>query len=121
MKTLLIGLAFASTQWLNAAWLNTACAAEPGAFAPSEARAPAHPALYSFVDVYRLTVSGVMAGLPPLEGAAEAPIRVATAPSQAAEPRFSIEAVSPPDKWILLLAGFALAGWVAHRRLVHAI
>jgi len=104
MKTLLIGLAFASTQWLNAA-----CAAEP-----------AHPALYSFVDVYRLTVSGAMAGLPPLESAAEAPIRVASAQAQPADPRFSVVAVPQPDKWLLLLAGFALAGWVAHRRLVHA-
>ena len=84
-------------------------------------RGAPHPALYSFVDVFRLTVNGPMLALP-AEAAAEAPIRVAAPPLQAAaEPRFSIAAVRQPDKWLLLLAGLALAGWVAHRRLVHSL
>ncbi len=82
---------------------------------------PAHPALYSFADVYRLTVAGAVAGLPPLDAAPEAPLRVAAAHGPAAEPRFSIAAMPRPDKWLLLLAGLALAGWVAHRRLVHSL
>ena len=81
-----------------------------------------HPALYSFVDVYRLTVSGVSAGFPPVEGAADAPMRVAVgAPSAGAELRFLVSAMPQPDKWLLILAGVALAGWVAHRRLVHSL
>lgn len=84
-------------------------------------RAAQHPALYSFVDVFRLTVSGPM-GAPPAESAAEMPIRVAAPQAQAAaEPRFSFSAPRQPDKWLLLLAGLALAGWVAHRRLVHSL
>jgi hypothetical protein len=84
-------------------------------------RGAPHPALYSFVDVFRLTVSGPMGALP-AETAAEAPIRVAAPLAQAAaEPRFSIRSARQPDKWLLLLAGLALAGWVAHRRLVHSL
>ena len=37
--------------------------------------------------------------------------------SWSGEPRFSVNSMPQPDKWLLLLAGFALAGWVAHRRL----
>jgi len=85
------------------------------------AHAAPHPALYSFVDVFRLTVSGPMGALP-AEAASETPIRVAAPQAQAAtEPRFSIAAARQPDKWLLLLAGLALAGWVAHRRLVHSL
>ena len=52
----------------------------------------------------------------------EAPVRVAAlsqanAAVQAAEPRFLISPPRQPEKWLLLLAGVALAGWVAHRRL----
>ena len=84
-------------------------------------RAAPHPALYSFVDVFRLTVGGPM-GAPPAEAVSETPIRVAAPAAQAAaEPRFSIGAGRQPDKWLLLLAGLALAGWVAHRRLVHSL
>jgi hypothetical protein len=82
---------------------------------------PSSPALYSFVDVYRLTVAGAMAGFPLLENAADAPIRVAVAHGAGAESSFSVAAVPQPDKWLLLLAGLALAGWVAHRRLVHTL
>jgi len=84
-------------------------------------RAAPHPALYSFVDVFRLTVNGPMAAMP-AEAVSETPIRVAApAAPAAAEPRFSIGAGRQPDKWLLLLAGLALAGWVAHRRLVHSL
>ena len=118
MKTLLIGLAFA----MSAA---AATAGEPASFHSSiAAQPPANPPLYSFVDVYRLTVAGPMAGLPPLDTAPGAPIRVAapqTPEPQASEPRFSIAAAAQPDKWLLLLAGLALAGWVAHRRLAYAL
>ena len=55
-------------------------------------RAAPHPALYSFVDVYRLTVAGPM-GVTAAETAAEVPIRVAAPQAQAAaEPRFSVSA-----------------------------
>jgi hypothetical protein len=116
MKTLLIGLLLASSGAL--------AAAAPSSF-QSEIIAvpPTHPAIYSFVDVYRLTVAGPMAGgLPALDTALEAPIRVAAgATLLAAEPRFSISAGRQPDKWLLLVAGLALAGWVAHRRLAHTL
>lgn len=114
MKTLFIGLAVAVCA--------AAAAGEPAPFHSGIAAAPsAHPPLYSFVDVYRLTVGGPIAGLPPLESAVEAPIRVAALQPQAPEPRFSITASTEPDTWLLLLAGLALAGWVAHRRLAHAL
>jgi hypothetical protein len=80
-----------------------------------------HPALYSFADVYRLTVSGAMAGQPRLDPSPDAPIRVAVARAASSEPRFSIAPVRAPEKWLLVLAGLALAGWVAHRRLAHGL
>lgn len=114
MKTLFIGLALAGAAG--------AAAAEPGSFhaATQGALAP-HPALYSFVDVYRLTVAGAVAGLPLVETAPDAPIRIAVAQGAAAEARFSVGATPQPDTWLLLLAGLAFAGWVAHRRLVHSL
>jgi hypothetical protein len=118
MKTLLIGLAFVA--------FALPAAGEPAPFHSGvAAQPPAHPPLYSFADVYRLTLAGPMAVPPPLETATETPIRVAApqaqAQAQAPEPRFSIAAPRQPDKWLLLLAGLALAGWVAHRRLAHAL
>jgi hypothetical protein len=100
-----------------------AAAAEPSSFqAAAMNPPPPHPALYSFIDVYRLTVAGAMAGFPLLDNTADAPIRVAVAQGAAgAEPRFSIAAVPQRDTWLLVLAGLALAGWVAHRRLVHSL
>jgi MYXO-CTERM domain-containing protein len=113
MKHLLIGFIFAA---------GAAGAAEPRSFQSAAMNPPLpHPALYSFVDVYRLTVAGAMAGLPLAENATDAPIRVAVAQGPGAEPRFSVASAPQPDKWLLLLAGLALAGWVAHRRLVHSI
>lgn len=112
MKPLLFGIAFAGA----------AMAADPGSFhSGSNASAPPHPSMYSFVDVYRLTVAGPMAGLPPLETAPDAPIRVAVAQAQPAEPRFTVKSVPQPDTWLVILAGVAFAGWVAHRRLVHSL
>lgn len=103
------------------ACLTLAAGAAAATDARFEERSAAHPALYSFVDVFRLTVSGPTLGLP-AESAPQAPIRVAAPLTPgAAEPRFSISAVRQPDKWLLLLAGLALAGWVAHRRLVHSL
>ena len=85
-------------------------------------RAAPHPALYSFVDVFRLTMSGPIAAPASAEQAGEAPIRVAAPQAQpGVETRFSVSSARGPDKWLLLLAGLALAGWVAHRRLVHSL
>ena len=111
MKTLLIGLALAGS-----------AAAEPASFhAATSGASAAHPALYSFADLYRLAVSGPGGGLPAFEAAGGAPIRVAAPQSQPADPRFSVSPVPQPDQWLLLLAGVALAGWVAHRRLTRSL
>ena len=104
MRTLLIALAFAGAH-----------------FVPAAAAAELDPARYSFVDVYRLTVAGPIAGPAPVEAALDVPVRVATVQAQPEEPRFLISPVRQPEKWLLALAGLALAGWVAHRRLAHAL
>jgi hypothetical protein len=107
---------------LTLLFLGIALAAGNAAAADSsfQQRAAAHPALYSFVDVFRLTVSPMPGPSP--EQAGEAPIRVAAPQAQPSlEARFSVSSVRRPDKWLLLLAGLALAGWVAHRRLVHSL
>lgn len=73
------------------------------------------PALYSFADLYRLTVSA-----PPAAGLAfaEPQVRLAARePQVAAAPRFTVTPVPGPGRWALVLAGLAAAGWVAHRRL----
>jgi hypothetical protein len=115
-KPLVIGLGLAAALCVFPA------AAEPSSFQSSGVNPPPpHPALYSFVDVYRLTMAGAMAGFPALENTSDAPIRVAVAQGPSAEPRFSVASVPQPDKWLLLLTGLALAGWVAHRRLVHSL
>ena len=104
--------------------LGIACAACNAVAADSslQLRAPTHPAMYSFVDVFRLTVGGAIGGAAGIDSVPEAPIRVASPQAPAlAEPRFAISAVRQPDKWLLVLAGLALAGWVAHRRLVHSL
>ena len=80
--------------------------------------APAHAALYSFADVYRLTVGGALAEAP--QAAADYSVRVSVTEPQAAGYVFSIAAVKEPERWLLLLSGLALAGWVARRRLNHA-
>ena len=114
MKPLLIAFVFAAG----------AAAPQPSSFHSAAeglgGKPQTHPALYSFVDVYRLTVAGAIAGLPASDGAPDA-VRVATAQAQPAEPRFSVSPLPRPDKWLLILAGLALAGWVAHRRLAHTL
>ncbi|HEX6267657.1 MAG TPA: hypothetical protein VFZ81_12265 [Burkholderiales bacterium] len=76
----------------------------------------AHPSQYSFADIYRLTVSGPALGGSPLVPAYDTTIRIAVtrAPAPA---QFSVAAVPPPQTWLLLLSGLALAAWVARRRL----
>ena len=112
MKWLLFGVALGC---------GVAAAGNHYPFQPADARAPANPALYSFADVYRLTVNGPMASSLAMDAAPEAPVRVAVAQAQPAEPRFTVRPLTQPDKWLLVFAGLALAGWVAHRRLVHTI
>ena len=115
MKLLLIGLGIG----LAAGFAAQPAAGSDPAFT-AEARLSAHPALYSFADLYRLAVGGPLAPLAS-EAAPEAPVRVAVAQAQPAEPRFTVTPLTQPDKWLLVVAGLALAGWVAHRRLVHSI
>src|SRR5258706_14071635 len=82
----------------------------------------AQPGLYSFADLYRLTVNAspeaVVFALP----AAPQQIRVAAMPDAfaVAEPRFTVAQASATRGWMLLLAGLAAASWVAHRRLTSA-
>lgn len=78
------------------------------------------PSMYSFVDVYQLTVSSAaLANLPALT-LNDSPVRVATAaPAVEPEAAFAIARVAEPRGW-LLLSGFALALWVARRRLGHS-
>lgn len=94
-----------------------AAAAEPLPAPFIAAPAAVQPALYSFVDVYRLTVGRTPVGVPQPQAGAEAPIRVAVVEASAVEPYFSVRQFPAPERWLLLLAGLALAGWVAHRRL----
>ncbi len=84
-----------------------------------------HPALYSFSDLYRLTVSGAAPhaiGAPSF-GAEPHEVRVAAAQVVAApaEVKFTITPVPGPRPWMLLLAGLAAAAWVAHRRLTRPL
>ena len=85
----------------------------------------AEPALYSFSDLYRLTVSG---NAPEPIGAAPMNVephqlRVASVNAAPAVPdvRFTITPVPGPGRWMLLLAGLAAATWVAHRRLTRPL
>lgn len=82
-------------------------------------------ALYSFSDLYRLTVSG---NAPEPFGVATMnpePLTVRVASVNAApavsEVRFTIAPVPGPGRWMLLLAGLAAAAWVAHRRLTRPL
>jgi hypothetical protein len=84
----------------------------------SQAAAPTHPALYSFVDVYRLTVPGSAMGGFAVAAGNDSPMRVAVSQgSLAPETQFSVVSMAEPGRWGLLLAGVALALWVARRRL----
>ena len=83
----------------------------------------AQPGLYSFADLYRLTVNASPAALGLAPAAAPQQIRVAAAMPDSfavAEPRFTVTQGSATRGWMLLLAGLAAASWVAHRRLTSA-
>ena len=72
------------------------------------------PQLYSFADVYRLTVNGAAMGdFPPAAG----PMRVSVTPQPISEAGFSIRSVPAPEGWLLVFSGLAAAFWVARRRL----
>jgi hypothetical protein len=99
------------------------------AIAQAQPAKESHPALASFADIYRMTVSAFDPLAP--ENAADAargqastdgPVRVssaAPAAPAAAEIQFRVTPAREPERWLLLVAGLALAGWVAHRRLVN--
>ena len=110
MRSFLIGLAFAGA----------AHAAEPLSLDTGGGALAAHPALYSFADVYRLTVKGAVAGLPAFHATPDA-IRVAVARPREAAPEFSVAREPRRETWLLIMAGVAFAGWVAHRRLAHTL
>lgn len=105
------------------------CAAAFAAGAHATIQSPAqvaygHPSLYSFSDLYRLTVNGETPEPSGVSFFNSEPqqVRVATAQAAAApEVRFSITPVPGPGRWMLLLAGLAAAAWVAHRRLTRAL
>ena len=82
----------------------------------------ASASLYSFADVYRLTVNASPELLTFAASTAVPQVRVALVQDafSAAEPRFTVSPVPGPQGWMLLLAGLAAAGWVAHRRLTSA-
>jgi hypothetical protein len=105
MRSLLIGLALAG-----------AAHAEPPALETAGGAAAAHPALYSFADVYRLTVKGPVAS-----PAAPDTIRVALSRPEPAGPEFSVAREPRRETWLLIVASVAFAGWVAHRRLSHLL
>ena len=82
----------------------------------------ARPApLYSFADLYRLTVNATPDALAYALPAATPQVRVAMVDTFAvAEPRFTVTQAPSTKGWMLLLAGLAAASWVAHRRLTSA-
>ena len=87
---------------------------------------PAHASLYSFSDVYRLTLAGAAMGDYPLAALGEAPALAESAQRVAAADGgagyvFAIHSVPARERWMLLLAGLAAACWVAWRRLWHPI
>jgi len=83
----------------------------------------ASPSLYSFADVYRLTVNATPDALTFAPATPAPQVRVALATQDAfiaAEPRFTVSPVPGPKGWMLFIAGLAAAAWVAHRRLTSA-
>jgi hypothetical protein len=81
------------------------------------------PELYSFADLYRLTVGARPELVLAAPAAAPQQIRVAAAMPDSfavAEPSFTVTQASATRGWMLLLAGLAAASWVAHRRLTSA-
>ena len=87
---------------------------------PFEAAPPAatHPSLYSFDDIYRLTVAAEpFAGLRFPEAGTRIRAAAARTAESVSEVRFSVSPPRDPQRWALLLAGLAACAWVAHRRL----
>jgi zona occludens toxin (predicted ATPase) len=79
------------------------------------AAAPTVPQMYSFADVYRLTVSGAaMADFPSAAGVQRVAVTPQPQPEAAA---FSVRAVPVPERSLLIFSGLAAAFWVARRRL----
>ena len=80
----------------------------------------ARAALYSFNDLYRLTVNGTAPQMPSPD---VREVRVAQAEPVVAptEFRFTITPVPGPGRWPLLLAGLVACAWVAHRRLTRPL
>ena len=77
--------------------------------------------LYSFADLYRLTVNATPDAVLFASPVTTPQVRVAMADTSAvAEPRFTVTQVPSTKGWMLLLAGLAAASWVAHRRLTSA-
>ncbi|OGA71308.1 MAG: hypothetical protein A3G81_31010 [Betaproteobacteria bacterium RIFCSPLOWO2_12_FULL_65_14] len=110
MKSLL-AIAFALCALPSAASDTFQASLQPGAL---------QPGMYSFADVYRLTVSGAALSNLPALALNDAPVRVAAAAAPPApDAAFSIAGVGEPRGW-LLLSGLALALWVARRRLGHS-
>lgn len=54
---------------------------------------------------------------PQAQPVAEVPVRVAVVETQAADASLPVRKLPAPQGWLLLVAGLAFAGWVAHRRL----
>jgi hypothetical protein len=81
----------------------------------ADATAATPPSLYSFADVYRLTVVGEPFAAPRWVDA-DTQVRPA---SRGAPPELRFDVSSPRDsqRWALVLAGLAACAWVAHRRL----
>src|SRR3954462_1463137 len=91
----------------------------------TSAAAASDPALYSFSELYRLTVNGAVpevSGLAAL-GSVAPQVRGAGVPpgGAPAEGKFPIPPIPGPRPWMLLLAGLAAAAWVAHRRLTRPL
>lgn len=91
---------------------------------------PAHASLYTFADVFRLTAGGaampeyplaqaqnIQVALPIAAASAQLPSTASMAGQPQAAYTFSIGAVPERRRWLLILSGLALAGWVARRRL----
>jgi hypothetical protein len=86
------------------------------AFAASAA-VPSPAALDSSDDVYRITPGQPQVALTQPRPAVEAPVRAVVVETRAAEPQLPARKLPAPQGWLLLVAGVALAGWMAHRRL----
>lgn len=82
-----------------------------------------HASMVSFADLYRITVAGsAPASLSFAEATPEPQVRVAALNAPALdEPRFTVAPAPGPGRWVLLLAGLAAFGWVAHRRLSRSL